>query len=368
MRTIGGMMDANRGIGPGFDMLRVGLAFAVVLRHCFPISYGNGATSGYAWAATVGIVPSFFILSGFLVTGSAMRLTLGRFVASRALRIVPALVVDTLVTVLILGPLLTHQTLSNYFAAPLTHTYLLNMVGEIHYFLPGLFADNPLKGVVNGALWTIQPELGCYAVMCLLIILGWVKEWRMAALVLVAAVAVILIGPWLPRIPVVSAIITYPGAMLVPSFMLGSLLYLKRHLVPYQPWIFAFSISVVVVSGIFLPESTFSSLPSTTILMSPIYAYITLFIGATRLPPMPLFDRGDYSYGIYLYGFPVQQAIVASTGIQSPLLLFVCAVVPVVAIAILSWHFVEKPTLRLRKGFSMAAKIDAGRAHADDRR
>lgn len=160
MRTIGGLMDANRGIGPGFDMLRVGLAFAVILRHCFPISYGNGATAGYAWAATVGIVPSFFILSGFLVTGSALRLTLGKFIASRALRIVPALAVDTIVTVLVIGPALTTLPLSSYFGSPLTHGYLLNMVGEIHYCLPGLFDANPLRGVVNGALWTIQPELG----------------------------------------------------------------------------------------------------------------------------------------------------------------------------------------------------------------
>ena len=365
VRTIGSIMQENRGIGPGFDLLRIGLAFAVILRHCFPISYGNGpdATAGYAWAAAMGILPSFFILSGFLVTGSALRLSLGKFVASRVLRIVPALAVDTLITVLLIGPLFTEQSLADYFSSPMTHGYLLNVVGEIHYLLPGVFGDNPLHGIVNGALWTIQPELGCYAVICALIALGWVQDWHKAAAVLAAAIIAIIMAQGLPdRMPhLIGMALNHPGAMLVPNFMLGSILYLKRDSIPYSPRLFSGGVVIVLLSGLVLPAAVFSTLPVISIVMSPIYAYLTLFLGATKMPAVPFFQRGDYSYGIYLYGFPIQQAIVASTEVRKPILLFAATILPVVATAVLSWHLIEKPTLRLRKGFSMAAKIERER-------
>ncbi len=95
--------------------------------------------------------------------------------------------------------------------------------------------------------------------------------------------------------------------------------------------------------------------------MIPIYAYVTVFLGATKLPAIPFFRRGDYSYGIYLYGFPIQQAIVAITNTRDPFVLFALTVVPVTALAVVSWHVVEKPTLKLRKAFSMAAQREAKR-------
>jgi len=368
MRTIGGIMDENNGIGPGFDLLRVALASAVILRHCFPISYGNGpeASAGVVWLAMMSIVPIFFILSGFLVTGSALRLALGKFCWSRTLRIVPALAVDTIVTLLLIGPLFTTIDIGSYFRSPVTHAYLLNIVGEIHYHLPGVFETNPLPAVVNGALWTIPPELGCYVVMAALIFFKWVRDWRKVTGVLLFSVALIVLVPLLPleTPPLIRKILAYQGAMLVPNFLLGSLLYLKRHAIPYSPPLFWACVATIVVTGFVLPDSTFSSLPAMTILASPFYAYVMMFIGATRLPSLPLFRRGDYSYGMYLYGFPIQQGIVAATGIKSPFLLFALTLGPVIVLAMASWHLIEKPTLRLRKGFSMAARIEEGRDKA----
>lgn len=367
MRSIGSIMDENKGIGPGFDMLRVGLALAVILRHCFPISYGMEAViGGIGWGAAMAIVPMFFILSGFLVTGSALRLTLGKFVLSRVLRIVPALVVDTLVTILLIGPLFTNRTLADYFASPVTHSYLLNMVGEIHYFLPGVFERNPVSGVVNGALWTIPPELGCYVAMAMLIALGWVRDWRLVTGLLGAVAAIIVFGGQIGGVPpVVLKVLNYPGAMLVPYFLLGSALFLKRHRIPYSPPLFGMCVAMILATGAIVPKAVFSEVPAVTFLAAPVYAYVTLFLGATRLPALPLFARGDYSYGMYLYGFPIQQAIVASTSVRNPLILLILTIVPVVGLAMLSWHLVEKPTLRLRKGFSMSARIEAERQKAE---
>ena len=198
--------------------------------------------------------------------------------------------------------------------------------------------------------------------MCALIATGWVRDWRKAVTVLAGAIVAIVAGQSvLPFSSLVFKIVSNPGAMLVPNFMLGSLLYLQRHRIPYSPALFAVGVATVLASGFLLPEATFSALPAASIILSPVYAYLTLFIGTSLLPRMPLFDGGDYSYGIYLYGFPLQQSIVALTGIRAPLPLFAAAIIPVVGIAMLSWHLVEKPTPQLRRSFSMAAKIEAGR-------
>ncbi len=368
MRTIGQIMDENDGVGPGYDMMRVFLAFAVIFRHCFPISYGDLAarSSGPLWTATMAIVPIFFALSGFLVTGSALRLTLGKFLVSRVLRIVPALLVDTLVTILVIGAIFTTVPLGEYASSGQTHAYLWNILGFIHYYLPGVYENNPLPGVVNGALWTIAPELGCYVAISALIVVGWVKDWKKVLVIALASMAAILLADamlgTLPKF--VRALAAHPGAVLVPSFLVGAAFYLKRHSIPYSPLLFIVCIAIVAASGFVLPESTFSVMPAWTVCTIPVYAYITVFLGATRLPLPPLFRKGDYSYGIYLYGFPIQQAIVAATGIRDAFLLFALTVPVVTAMAMFSWHLVEKPMLRFRKAFSMAAKREERRADA----
>lgn len=369
MRSIGQIMDENNGIGPGYDALRVGLAFSVIFRHCFPISYGESeaASSGFFWTATMGIVPIFFILSGFLVTGSALRLSIGKFVASRVLRIVPALVVDTMVTVLIIGAIFTTLPLVTYAASPVTHAYFLNILGVIHYALPGVFSANPVAGVVNGALWTIPPELGCYIFICGLIIIGWVSEWKRTLAIALLTLVAIAAAPYYPAgtPSFILRLANHPGALLVPEFLIGSVLFLKRHSIPYYAPAFWVCVALILTSGFFLPETTFSVMPIASALAIPVYGYVAIFIGATHIPKLPIFSRGDYSYGIYLYGFPIQQGIVAATGIVNPFALFALTIVPVTLLAMFSWHCVEKPTLRLRKGFSMASRIEAKRKAAE---
>ncbi len=178
-----------------------------------------------------------------------------------------------------------------------------------------------------------------------------------------ATIAFIAAAPYLPDSTpaAIKRLASHPGALLVPEFLIGSVLYLKRDKIPYSAPLFWLCVGLILASGFVLPEAVFSVMPASSALAIPLYAYVALFIGATRMPKLPLFSRGDYSYGIYLYGFPIQQAIVAGTGILNPFALFFMTTGPVTLLAMGSWHLVEKPTLRLRKGFSMAAKIEAKR-------
>jgi peptidoglycan/LPS O-acetylase OafA/YrhL len=122
------------------------------------------------------ILPMFFALSGFLIAGSAQRLKLKEFLLNRSMRIVPALAVDIFIAALVIGPSLTTNTLHSYVTDKKFAHYFLNIIGFIHYQLAGVFLSNPFPEAVNGSLWTVPFEIGCYVIMAGLIISGFVKS------------------------------------------------------------------------------------------------------------------------------------------------------------------------------------------------
>jgi peptidoglycan/LPS O-acetylase OafA/YrhL len=119
MRSLGEELDKYKGIGPGFDFIRIFLALTIVAVHTFILSgHRHWVEHGQLWFVEVSLVPMFFALSGFLVSASGQRLSLKNFLINRGLRIVPALTVDVIVCALILGPLVTTVSLQQYFSDP----------------------------------------------------------------------------------------------------------------------------------------------------------------------------------------------------------------------------------------------------------
>ncbi len=99
MQTLGSLLDRNKGLGPGFDFLRIFLALAIVAWHSRNVVYWTSdtlTTETPFWFGEYCLVPIFFALSGFLVAGSGMRLTLANFLVNRGLRILPALALEIL--------------------------------------------------------------------------------------------------------------------------------------------------------------------------------------------------------------------------------------------------------------------------------
>src|ERR1700735_5709280 len=126
--TIGSKLDETRGIGPGFDFLRIFLAVSVLATHSVLITQGNihfFESKPYTLLYWV-VLPLFFALSGFLITGSAMRLRLKDFLLNRGMRIVPALAVDICVAALIIGPIFTTLPLRQYFTRYEFYAYFAN--------------------------------------------------------------------------------------------------------------------------------------------------------------------------------------------------------------------------------------------------
>jgi peptidoglycan/LPS O-acetylase OafA/YrhL len=179
-RTVGNELNKYAGVGPGFDLLRIGLALLIFHLHTRWIAQstdrkmvtqiitGTGEVIWQGWTPprSVALLQMFFALSGFLVTGSAFRTRGVRtFLTFRFLRIFPALATEITLSALILGPFLTTKPLRQYFSDPHFWEYFGNIVGRIRFKLPGLFESNPVGGLVNLNLWTLAPEYDCYVLV-----------------------------------------------------------------------------------------------------------------------------------------------------------------------------------------------------------
>jgi peptidoglycan/LPS O-acetylase OafA/YrhL len=321
----------------GFDYLRIGLAIAVVCFHAYALN--EGSLQGMPWAFQLGgklIMPMFFALSGFLVAGSLVRVSsLVEFVALRVFRLVPALAVEILLSALILGPLLSAFPVRRYFADPAFAVYFQNIYGSIHFALPGLFLHNPVGGVVNGSLWTIPFELACYVILVALVVLGITRWARLFALLVFTAAIVIPMGVWLTGDPLLFG--SVQGRVLVFSFLAGVALFFLRDRVPFHRGV-ALAAAVVTVAGFAFPQWSYFAVFSV--------AYLTVWLGLQNLPAAP---GGDYSYGLYLFAFPLQQAIWQLVPIRAWWMNLALALPLGLAYAAFSWHCVEKPVLARKR-------------------
>src|SRR5215211_6919243 len=172
-----------------FDTMRLVAALCVVISHSFPLSYGATAVQpifllshGQTNLGTVSVYV-FFVLSGFLITGSFERQPPHRFVLARGLRILPGLAAVLFILTFLVGPILTAIPLGDYFRSGRTYYFfaknlsLTGYVGE----LPGVFGTNPVPHKVDGSLWTLSYEAKCYLLVFLVGIAGLLTRYTLAA-------------------------------------------------------------------------------------------------------------------------------------------------------------------------------------------
>lgn len=325
----------------GFDYLRIILALAVYGVHVVGTTYGTQVVAG-VWETGIGpvvraIMPMFFALSGFLVAGSMLRCaTIVKFMGLRVLRIYPALAVEVLLSALLIGPLMTTYPLAAYFSDPVFWRYMVNITGHISFFLPGVFADNPVPHYVNRQLWTVPWELCCYVALGALMMIGAAKRRILLPLGVVACLAYFAVPMLVRRGVVYENADVLQGQLLVVAFLIGVTLYLYRERMPSnRPWgIGSAILSYWLLSMPFNGATFLATLP---------IAYFTVWLGLLNPRRVSIVRHADYSYGVFLYGAIIQQMLMAfpplrewywNIGIGLPLTILVAA---------LSWHLVEKP-------------------------
>jgi peptidoglycan/LPS O-acetylase OafA/YrhL len=291
----------------------------------------------------------FFAISGYLVAQSWDRDPhVLRFLAKRALRIFPGLAVCTLLSVLVLGPLLTTLDAGTYWRNEHTRGYLTNMALYITYHLPGVFANNRLPHAVNGSLWSLPVEFFMYLLLALLGLLAAafkaVSNRLLAwAVGVMALVFMLLAALWAGTTN--EALVMYRTDLRqVPMcgvyFLVGVSLYCFK-LTKY------FTLSNVLLALVLWlclgVQPHWFAMAAWVVL-----PFVVLAFGLALQPWLVRMHAHDYSYGIYIYAFPVQQTLVSFWPEMALPAYLLSTLVITVALAALSWHFVEKPALKLK--------------------
>jgi peptidoglycan/LPS O-acetylase OafA/YrhL len=339
-------MRDNLGAGPGFDTMRLTLALAIFCSHSWFTSQGD---DGSLWRTPLrpvllAMVPMFFGLSGFLVTGSAIRTgSLQVFMTFRILRIVPALATEVVLSALILGPFLTVVPLHEYFSSLQFYEYFGNIVGRIRFVLPGMFLHNPLPYFVNINLWTLLPEFICYNVMAGLIISGLLRRVGILTIgLIVLTVAAIVTNVFYEISEQNGGYNIYLWYVPFYYFLVGIAAFCWRDRIPVDARLFG---AALIASYALMIRPGLAFVATVPVM------YCVLYLGMQRWPRIKLIENGDYSYGVYLYGFPIQQTLVYLFPFFRDwwFLLFAVAAPITLAFAMFSWHVVEKPTLSLKR-------------------
>ncbi|MEQ0560178.1 acyltransferase [Amycolatopsis sp. NEAU-NG30] len=343
----------------GFAWLRMIGAITVIVDHSMPLLHPQRLTIFPAsWHMSPGYIAlmGFFAMSGYQIQDSWARdPSWWRFSARRLLRIMPPLLVVLLVTVFVIGPLVTTWPAHAYWTHIQTWRYLVGttVLFFMQHQLPGVFSQNPYPFSVNGAIWTLPMELLGYALVLAvgLVVLIGVPRWFLflvlggmvyADSVLHATFEYHGAGGSLVYVPIGSTV-----SFLVP-FVIGMVLHAYRDRIPLRPWA-ALTLFAAYLALSQTPASRYA------LAFSAAYGAITL---ATHWP-RKLEAAGPYvygSYGTYIWGFPIQQLLILA-GVRQVWLLIVLAVPAAYGVGWLSWNYVEKPTQRLRRYLRTPAPV-----------
>lgn len=293
---------------PNFDLLRLLLAVEVAVVHAW-----YETDPKFDWPGFIMAVPAFLAISGVLVLKSYDETGSWRvFAVKRLLRILPALAVSMVLC----------WALFDLFAVG---NSLLNWLTGGLYTLPG---------VANGPLWSLAWEELAYAILAVLWTLGAYRRpiliWGLLAASFVAVQAGRGLRPHDQMI-----------LMLAPAFFIGNLAYLHRQALlkspPLLPWLF---LGAVVVAD---------RLPwfRDCVAMSPVafqaFAVVWVGMAGARLVP---FRFPDLSYGIYIFHMPIILFLRRNELVDSTAEIALALPLPLLAVAMLSWRFVEEPALR----------------------
>jgi peptidoglycan/LPS O-acetylase OafA/YrhL len=323
-----------------FTLIRLVLATAVLIEHIFVVPRGiegGPVVAIHGWSIGYAAVSGFFILSGFLIAGSLEhRSKLTSYAVSRVLRILPALFVLAISSTFLIGPFVTTASMPEYWTSAQTWLYPVNVM----FFMDtsqgplGVFGNNPAPGEFSATLWTLRYEVLAYIGAALLFFSGIARGWRAhLALLIASTTGYLVVGVYWPDSPAIITLTLRLGS----AFLLGMLIYSARHKIPLLP----------VAAVLALPAWYFlGSSPLAEIFLNLALASILFWLAFAKLGGLPTFSRmPDWSYGIYIWHYPVMQTLWYFDLARSPSALLLWSVPITFLISALSWSLVEKPAL-----------------------
>jgi len=320
-----------------YTVIRLLLACLVLFGHSFALTrevpgindpfqkiIGDGE-----WTGSVA-VNIFFFISGLLITSSYVRRNnLGNYIQARIFRIYPAYIICAFLGTMFVGGTFTTLALTKYFKNPETAGYLISnlLLWKPLFFLPGVF-EQIRNHSINGSVWTLPGELRCYVLVGILGVLGILKSPLKAN----ATIFFLLVLGFynFNLVPMLSD----NSMNLKPAlyFTIGVLCFINAKYIPLNWYIYIPIIGLYAISLhskwnlVFMPLL----LCYGTILI----AYKTKYLFAN--------SYGDFSYGVYIYAFPVQQVFVALLPNWNAYQNFIVSLPTTLLLGVASWFIIEK--------------------------
>ncbi len=319
------------------DLIRFLCAVLVIFSHSYPLTNSSKEPLAVFTRQTSfgGIaVAVFFVVSGFLIPQSFDRSdNVINYFKARILRIFPGLLICFCFAAFIIGPIFTSLPLSDYFTNGQTYKYFVGftLLPNVSPSLPSVFTDNPFGSFVNGSLWTLKFEFFFYIVVAFIGRFKMLnKKYVVFFFTLFLALSLLKINEDIHNL-----------FMLGSYFFGGTLLYIFREQIVLKHYYAIASFALILLA---------SQLGFMNATIAVFGSYLVIYMGFQRKLFFPNFAKyGDFSYGIYIYAFPIQQAIVAALGKTiSPFENFIISLPIVIVLSFFSWHLVEKRALRLK--------------------
>ncbi|QNJ99860.1 acyltransferase family protein [Dyella telluris] len=336
------MAEASGQEQDNFLLLRLMAASLVIYGHGNAISANAAFPDVFVWLGWGSYsgaiaVSAFFVISGFMITGSYLRRRhLPSFLWARFLRIYPAYAFCLVVTAYLVGAMVTTWPLADYLRDHQVTRYVsknLELGKYLAYHLPGVFNEGQVGGAVNGSIWTLPAEARMYLWVAIAGVTGILGRKYLASVLIAALIAWGVMRPAsIPLVPLAEFV------SLAGYFALGAFCFVNREWV-YVGWPVAMAAGVLAWLAHGSAVHPFAMAVALTSFVFA-FAYDTRWYGFNRC--------GDYSYGLYLWGFPIQQVVAhqwpGTSGLANAAIAWPLAM----ATGIVSWHVVEKPALGLK--------------------
>lgn len=338
-----------------YNMIGFVSALMVVLGHmCHLI--GIPPTLFMGQAVSTLAVKILFVISGCLTATSYMRdRNVIRYGIRRISRILPGLIGVVLFSILIIGPIFSSLDTIDYFKHDVTWGYLKNILFNVQYFLPGVFSNNPYPDAVNGSLWTLPVQMGLYIMLPIVFtIFRQFDKIKVSFMIAILLEGVnIILSRFFPEIRIVIWGTDIISALTIMPYFFMGIVFTSSKIKKY--------LNLQLGIGLVLVSAMLNFAPAKTELL--VFLILPYFVFSFALAEKPFFgkwfSRNDFSYGMYLYGFVLQQAIVTILWkYQLTLNIYwVISSIITVVFGMLSWFCIERPFQQLGKKLLSNEKI-----------
>lgn len=338
-----------------FNLLRFVAASLVLFSHSYALSTGSAAAEplrailGITWGVVA--VDVFFVISGFLVTGSLLvRGSLVEFLGARFLRIYPGLWV-ALLLIVVTGACVTTLSIGDFIVHPETWKYVLynGSVLKVSHTLPGVFEDLPWKRAVNGSLWTLPVEVKMYAMLAVF----WAVARRLAGAATLNFMRLCAVAAALALLGYLALVMVERGSLAIKLtylFFAGALFRLAQDRVRLSSGFAGLLLVAVLVAA--TNKTAFAMVYPLCL------PYLVLYLAFVPRGLVREFNQvGDYSYGIYIYAFPVQQLLAFHWKGIAPHEMLFASLLCTLMLAFASWNLIEKRALALKHRFAAGRNV-----------